>query len=56
MRRKQINVRLDEDVLTAIEDIRGVMRPIPSQSDVIRQAILQMRERVVKKVARQQEG
>lgn len=53
MSRKQINVRLDDDVLVAIEDIRSVMRPIPSQSDVIRQAILQMRDRVAKKAARQ---
>jgi hypothetical protein len=47
--RKQINVRLDEEVLTAIEDIRSVMRPIPTVSEVIRIAILNERDRLKKK-------
>jgi hypothetical protein len=44
--RKQINARVDADVLAAIEDIRAMSRPIPSLSEVVRVAILERRDRV----------
>ena len=48
--RKQINVRLDDDGLVAIEDIRLMMRPIPTVSKVVRIAILNERDRLKRKV------
>jgi Arc/MetJ-type ribon-helix-helix transcriptional regulator len=51
--RKQINVRVDADVLAAIEDIRAMSRPIPSVSDVVRVAILERRERVRRQLERE---
>jgi Arc/MetJ-type ribon-helix-helix transcriptional regulator len=56
MDRKQINVRLDDVLLAAIEDIRGMMRPIPSRSAVIRQAVLHERDRVKRQLEREDRG
>lgn len=53
-KRKQINVRLEEDVLTAIEDIRLLSRPIPTVSDVIRAAVLDQRDRIKRKIEAQE--
>lgn len=47
--RKQINVRLDAETLEAIDDLRSMMRPIPSMSEVIRMAILNERDRAKRK-------
>jgi metal-responsive CopG/Arc/MetJ family transcriptional regulator len=50
---RQLNIRLDDDVLAALEDIRVMSRPIPSRSEVIRRAILAERDRVRKLVERE---
>jgi metal-responsive CopG/Arc/MetJ family transcriptional regulator len=50
---RQLNIRLDDDVLDALEDIRVMSRPIPSRSEVIRRAILAERDRVRKLVERE---
>lgn len=52
--RRQINVRLDDDVLAAIEDIRAMSRPIPSMSEVIRVAILKERDALKRKIEAQE--
>jgi hypothetical protein len=54
MDRKQINVRVDAEVIAAIDDIRAMSRPIPSLSEVVRVAILERRERVRKQVRKVQ--
>ena len=54
--RKQINVRLDSETIAAIEDLRSLMRPIPSMSEIIRIAILSERDRVKRKVDAQAKG
>lgn len=54
MNRKQINVRLDDDVLAAIDDIRAMSRPIPSSSEVIRAAILKYRDALRQKIDAQE--
>lgn len=46
----QINIRVDDDVLAAVEDIRSMSRPIPSVSKVWRDAILNERDRMRRKV------
>jgi hypothetical protein len=51
--RKQINVRVDADVLAAVEDIRAMSRPIPSVSEVVRVAILERRDRVRKQLEKE---
>jgi hypothetical protein len=48
--RKQINFRTDDEVLRAIEDIRKMVSPIPSVSEVLRQAVLDYRDKIVRKV------
>ena len=50
MARTQINIRADEDVLEAIADIRRLSKGrIPTASDVIRDAILDLRARLARK-------
>jgi hypothetical protein len=39
--RRQINVRADDEFLAAIEEVRLHLRPIPTVSAVIRQAVLE---------------
>ncbi len=54
--RRQINFRDSEDgeVRRAIEDIRRVMSPIPSSSEVLRDAVFEYRDKVLRKVDAQQ--
>jgi hypothetical protein len=51
--RKQINFRTDDEVLQAIEDIRKMVSPIPSVSEVLRVAVLDYRDKVARKVEAQ---
>jgi hypothetical protein len=51
--RKQINFRADDEVLQAVEDIRKMVSPIPPVSEVIRQAVLDYREKIARKVEAQ---
>ena len=39
--RKQINVRVEDDILEAIDNIRRKVTPLPSVSDVVKMAILE---------------
>jgi hypothetical protein len=51
--RKQINFRTDDEVLQAIEDIRKMVSPIPSISEVMRLAVLDYRDKIARKVEAQ---
>jgi hypothetical protein len=51
--RRQVNFRTDDDVLQAIEDIRKMVSPIPSISEVLRLAVLDYRDKIVRKVEAQ---
>jgi hypothetical protein len=51
--RKQINFRADDEVLQAIEDIRKMVSPIPPVSEVLRQAVLDYRDKIARKVEAQ---
>lgn len=44
----QINVVIDAEIRQAIDDIRALTRPVPNVSDVVRGAILEKRDRLVK--------
>lgn len=46
----QINVIIDPEIKEAIEDIRGMTRPIPTMSEVIRMAILEKRDVLKRKI------
>jgi hypothetical protein len=48
--RKQINFRTDEEVEQAIEDIRKMVSPIPTVSEVLRLAVLDYRDKIARKV------
>lgn len=50
--RRQINVRVEKDVLAAIERLRQSTSPIPSISDVVRDAILEKESRDLSKKGR----
>lgn len=54
--RIQINIRVDQDLLDAIDDIRRMKRPVPSKTDVIRAAVLEYRDRLRTKMERQDAG
>ena len=43
--RTQINVRVDSEILGAIEEIRKLSSPIPTIADVVRRAILELRDK-----------
>lgn len=45
-KRKQINIRLDDDLVAAIEDLRALVRPIPTVTAIIREALIEKRDRV----------
>lgn len=44
----QINVVIDAEIRQAIDDIRALTRPVPNVSAVVRGAILEKRDRLVK--------
>lgn len=44
--RKQINFRANDDLLEVIDELRAMMRPIPSTADVIREALYEKLERM----------
>ena len=52
--RPQINIRVGDDVLAAIDDIRSMMRPIPTVADVIRMSILNYRDALKRKIEAQE--
>ena len=43
--RTQINIRVEQDILNAIEEIRKLSSPIPTVADVIRRALIELRDR-----------
>ena len=43
--RKQINIRVDDELLKTIEELRAMHRPIPTVSDLIREAVTEKYER-----------
>jgi len=45
-KRLQLNLRVYEEDLDAIERIRRAMSPIPAASEVVRQAIRELDERI----------
>ena len=55
-KRKQINARVSDDVLEALDDIRAMLRPIPSMSEMLRIAILNERDRLRRKTDAQKKG
>ena len=50
--RKQINLRVDDELLAAIERIRRRASPIPSVSEVFRQSVLDRDAREAKREER----
>lgn len=42
---KAVTIRVDEDFIEAVEEIRRSEKPIPTKSDAIRDAVLEKRER-----------
>ncbi len=50
--RKQVNVRIDADLEGMIDDLRGQQRPIPTLSQLLRQALVEKAERDLKRVTR----
>jgi hypothetical protein len=50
--RQQINLRLDAELLDAVEELRRFETPIPTKSEVIRRAILNELERAQAKAKR----
>jgi hypothetical protein len=47
--RKQINLRTDDELDGIIDDLRRAQKPIPSISQLIRQALLEKAERDLKR-------
>lgn len=43
---RQINIRVDDEFLAAIEDIRAASRPIPTVTEAIRAAVFAYRDRL----------
>lgn len=39
--REQLNTRPSQEVLDAIEELRGMQRPIPTKTEIIEQAVLE---------------
>lgn len=52
--RKQINIRVDDDVQVVIDDIRSLSRPVPSVTQAIVQALYEKRDRLQKAQERKQ--
>lgn len=50
--RKQINLRIDPELDALIDDMRRQTRPIPSVSELMRQALVEKAERDLKRAAR----
>lgn len=48
-KREQINIRLDAELRAAIEDMRAMVRPIPTITDIVREAIIERRDRIKRK-------
>lgn len=44
--------RVDDEFVGAVEELRAMHRPIPPASDIVRRAVLEMRDRERKKAAR----
>jgi Arc/MetJ-type ribon-helix-helix transcriptional regulator len=38
-------MRVDQEFLDAVEELRGLQRPIPTKSDVIREAVMEALKR-----------
>jgi Arc/MetJ-type ribon-helix-helix transcriptional regulator len=45
-KRRQLNIRLDDELFEIIDDLRAMVRPIPHVSDIVRQALRNERDRV----------
>lgn len=50
--RLQLNVRIDADLHQAIEEVRKLSSPIPTVTEVIRRAVLELRDRQRQKAGR----
>lgn len=48
-KRLQLNIRVEQDDLDAIERIRRALSPIPSTTDAVRQAIHELDKRLARK-------
>ena len=53
-KRDQINFTVDAEVREALDDIRAMRRPVPSLSEAIRQAILNERDSLRRRIAAQE--
>lgn len=49
-KRDQLNFAVDDEVRTALDEIRSMCRPVPTISQAIRQAIFNERDRLRKRV------
>jgi len=47
--RKQLNIRVDDAFWAAIDDIRRAGRPIPTVTDAVMAAVMDYRDKVVKR-------
>lgn len=54
-KRNQINFACDDELRDAIDDIRALIRPVPSLSETIRQSIFERRDRLKSSTARERE-
>lgn len=52
--RKQINIRVDQEFLDAVDDIRAMTRPVPNLSEAIRDAVIETRNRLKRKIEKQE--
>ena len=52
--RDQVNFTVDPEVRAALDDIRAMRRPVPSLSEAIRQAILNERDMLKRRITSQE--
>lgn len=53
MKRQQINLLIDDETKQALDDIRSMRRPVPTLSEAVRQAILNERDALKRKIEKE---
>ena len=41
-----MTIRVDDEFKEAVDDLRTLIRPVPSKSEAVRRAVLEMRDRL----------
>lgn len=52
-KQKQLNIRVDDEFMSAMDDIRSSRRPIPSIADVIRDLVIEKRDAMRRKAEKE---